>query len=883
LFKQKLQSSPSISANPMPLRRESSEEDLALLAAHASGGSPLAPGDRYLEPKERRPFHWTGPASSAKKGTQSDRTLCIRLADSLWSGSFSIDATGDFSLNLRNSLNEIVHLALIQVRIEKGCSFVVIKEESSEYPPYRIDNLTSEKIRVYQKGQKRTMMVLKPHDSQPYAWEEPGGEHVLVVEIAGKDIKSHYPLDRIDTSFPAIVLENNVHLQSQVVPEGPTRVFKLIDTSRHETTTLPSRSDVSDQSRKSAERYQKIDFSLDLRGIAVSVVDSQPQRPRELVLICLERIGARYISSTANDLIELKLQSLQIDNQAFGSTTRPHQGAVGYTFPVVLSSAASHIALGKPLLHISVVKSKSFADIDYFQYASAALQEIHLKLDRTLLEDIIGFVDQVSAASEAPEATHRPSGPSAPAAEESASKPTSFEDIALVKVAIPDSSHAKEKKVYFEALHLHPIQLNLSFASTSAAPISPEASGGAIGLSGDRVLRAIGVSLGNLDGVALYMSSILIEHPFSSKNELLGTIGQHYKIQLIRQMYKFLGAIDVLGSPMSLVSNLSTGVYDFVYDPLQSLVTSPQDVVQGFAKGTSSLIINSIYGITNSASKITGSLEKAISQLTPSVEQQHQRDTYRYLSTSQAIPNVIAQGARSFGSSIVETAKGLVALPVEGWREGGPTGFINGVVNGVADIALRPSLAVVQFVHQSAESLRSVAAPVARLRIRPPRMFPLPAGSVGDLARRPPLTPFALRFALGNFVFENFVVDETPAQSSSSSSDTETSVLNMMGHYEWHWASIDGERWWFITSVGIMHCTVHSPTTLKIKWFVFFSDLKSIDFGGNAATKIVLRVEESKSFTNLLGEPKLFYTIKFDEPGVAKAVFQELVDFLGSN
>lgn len=234
------------------------------------------------------------------------------------------------------------------------------------------------------------------------------------------------------------------------------------------------------------------------------------------------------------------------------------------------------------------------------------------------------------------------------------------------------------------------------------------------------------------------------------------------------------------------------------------------------------------------------------------------------------------------GSSVLGSIKGLVSLPVEGWKESGPTGFINGIVNGVADIALRPSLALVQFVHQSAESLRSVAAPISRLRIRPPRLFPLPAGSAGDLARRPPLTPFSLRFALGNFVFENFIIDETPAQSSSSSSDHETSVLRSMGHYEWHWTSDDGDRWWFITSVGIMHCSVHSSTSLKIKWFVFFSDLKSIDWGGEASSKIVLRVEESRSFTNLLGEPKLFYTIKFDDPNVGSSVFQDLVDFLGT-
>ncbi len=47
---------------------------------------------------------------------------------------------------------------------------------------------------------------------------------------------------------------------------------------------------------------------------------------------------------------------------------------------------------------------------------------------------------------------------------------------------------------------------------------------------------------------------------------------EHYKSQLLSQVYTILGSFEFLGSPLSLVNNLGTGVYDFFYEPAQGLV-----------------------------------------------------------------------------------------------------------------------------------------------------------------------------------------------------------------------------------------------------------------------------------------------------------------------
>lgn len=76
------------------------------------------------------------------------------------------------------------------------------------------------------------------------------------------------------------------------------------------------------------------------------------------------------------------------------------------------------------------------------------------------------------------------------------------------------------------------------------------------------------------------------------------------------EVYSIIGSLDFLGSPVALVSNLGTGMYDFFYEPAKGIIKSPKDFKAGVAKGTRSLVKNSVFGIFNTASKISGSIGK---------------------------------------------------------------------------------------------------------------------------------------------------------------------------------------------------------------------------------------------------------------------------------
>lgn len=51
-------------------------------------------------------------------------------------------------------------------------------------------------------------------------------------------------------------------------------------------------------------------------------------------------------------------------------------------------------------------------------------------------------------------------------------------------------------------------------------------------------MNAVGVTLANLDGAAITLNGLLLEHPFSTREQLLNRMSKHYSMQAIRELYK---------------------------------------------------------------------------------------------------------------------------------------------------------------------------------------------------------------------------------------------------------------------------------------------------------------------------------------------------------
>jgi hypothetical protein len=64
--------------------------------------------------------------------------------------------------------------------------------------------------------------------------------------------------------------------------------------------------------------------------------------------------------------------------------------------------------------------------------------------------------------------------------------------------------------------------------------------------------------------------SLVLDNVFLNSDRLVRAVSNHYLIQGLQEIHKILGSLDLLGSPVSLVHSLGTGVMDFFTEPAKA-------------------------------------------------------------------------------------------------------------------------------------------------------------------------------------------------------------------------------------------------------------------------------------------------------------------------
>ncbi|KAH3745690.1 vacuolar protein sorting-associated protein 13 family protein [Pelomyxa schiedti] len=169
-----------------------------------------------------------------------------------------------------------------------------------------------------------------------------------------------------------------------------------------------------------------------------------------------------------------------------------------------------------------------------------------------------------------------------------------------------------------------------------------------------------------------------------------------------------IGSSDLLGNPVGLFTNLSTGVMDFFYEPAQGLVTSPQAFGVGLAKGSKSLVKNTVYGLFNSLSKVTGALGKGVAALSMDDDYLAKRRVNRKKKPKN-IGDGTVQGVKQLGSGVLLGITGVVNKPVAGAAKGGAIGFAKGVGQGIVGVAVKPVAGIFDLASQTTAGIGNTA------------------------------------------------------------------------------------------------------------------------------------------------------------------------------
>ena len=201
----------------------------------------------------------------------------------------------------------------------------------------------------------------------------------------------------------------------------------------------------------------------------------------------------------------------------------------------------------------------------------------------------------------------------------------------------------------------------------------------------------------------------MLENARVSQPVLLQNISNHYSQEALYQIHKILGSADFLGNPVGLFNNIGSGVADIFYEPYQGLIMSdrPEDFGLGLARGAGSFFKKSVYGFTDSFSKVTGSFAKGLAAATMDKQFQDRRRMTRARNRPRHALFGVTAGANSLITSVASGVGGLARKPLEGAEQEGALGFLKGVGKGMVGFTTKPVIGVLDFASNVSEGLRN--------------------------------------------------------------------------------------------------------------------------------------------------------------------------------
>jgi vacuolar protein sorting-associated protein 13A/C len=111
-----------------------------------------------------------------------------------------------------------------------------------------------------------------------------------------------------------------------------------------------------------------------------------------------------------------------------------------------------------------------------------------------------------------------------------------------------------------------------------------------------------------------------------TSNDILYLLKDRYMVQLKGNILSILGSSSLIGNPIQLVNNVSSGVKDFFYKPIEGLVEGPLEGGKGLVEGTGSLLKHTVEGTFGSTSSIFSSLSKGALMLSNDKDFMKQRE-----------------------------------------------------------------------------------------------------------------------------------------------------------------------------------------------------------------------------------------------------------------
>ena len=622
------------------------------------------------------------PLKFLRHAAEKQICLCFPGVNNQWSSPFNISSVGTVHVKLAKH-GQRQKLIRVEVIMEDATIFLHLSIETKHWP-FSLRNESDVEFMFFQtnpnvaedeedrgSGWKPIRYRLPPRSIMPYAWDYPAAKHKeLIITANGKERR--VKLAEIGNLYPLRIPVAPGSQQGRVIDlniaaDGPTQTLVLSNYKPSKSLYKQKSASASHSSVATSFEVKEIEsdvsFKAQLRlaGIGISLVN---KNMKELLYTTFRELELKYSDSKLYQTIGATIKWIQIDNQLYGGI-----------FPILLYPSVVP-KTGKemeahPIFHAMVtrVKDDSYGVL-YIKYATLLLQQMTLEIDEDFIFAMLDFA-KVPGASWSEEVDGK---------------------LCEEELDIPEPKQEHQgQDVYFELLHLQPMQLDLSFVRTERINAEDTLT------SSNPLMFFVNImtmSIGNVNDAPLRLNALMLENARVSIPALIANVKSHYTQECLRQIHIILGSADFLGNPVGLFNNISSGVADIFYEPYQGLVMTdrPQELGIGIAKGASSFVKKSVFGFSDSMAKFTGSMSKGLAAATLDKEYQDQRRMSKSRNRPKHALYGVTSGGNAFATSMASGIGGLARHPLEGAEKEGLQGFVKGVGKGFLGLATKPAI-----------------------------------------------------------------------------------------------------------------------------------------------------------------------------------------------
>ncbi|KAK2723114.1 hypothetical protein QYM36_003337 [Artemia franciscana] len=633
---------------------------------------------------------------------------------------------------------------LIKLKGEIGAVFVeylttnattslFISPYSPGLAPWEVFNLHSEPL-VY--GQKdHSMHILGSYQKALYTWENPLSAHVLIIKKDEKLIEIGLTLIETIQSYTSSSFETIYWLTFVL---NQQRCVVVTDDEE----LLVSISQIN----KFGNPQMKIRLELD--GLALSIVDEENRK--EISYINLYRPipwqfkrKDRFVNFSQDESVILEnsfslgRKTKQIILKKFGETMVDFEGMKltksdteirraydfgvfteltffdhglrecsfsaaalqidnhleGCMYPVVLLQVPQQTEYGsaKPFVEIVYVDrvqpNRAPSDI----ILQTSIQDFMLFLELPFLIELFNFTSK---------------GVEPEIKRESLRIENIHKDMALKSHLQPSRTGERS---FIRRIYTSPVNVQISFSLSNVQGEIPEFIA--------FFLRTVNVA--SFSEANFSFSSFEIENTAESSQQIMNALQSHYTIEGLQQVYKVALGLDILGNPLKLVSEFSTGVISFMSEPLMGAFKGSDEFAEGIITGTRSLFRGTVGGVASAVGKVAGVIGSGATAMTlDRRRQQERREQKLSRNAGQTGLPAMAGNFGNFFESVSGGITGVVTQPVTGARKEGALGFFKGVGKGMAGLVARPIAAVADLAADTLKTVETATGSTVKMKRR---------------------------------------------------------------------------------------------------------------------------------------------------------------------